>query len=64
MGCCRVGSSLAMAMQKRGHDVAVIDRAPAQPAPIVMPSAAISSSACKTAKLALPLSLSTRYFRR
>jgi trk system potassium uptake protein TrkA len=26
MGCGRVGSSLAMAMQKRGHDVAVIDR--------------------------------------
>ncbi|MXP22332.1 TrkA family potassium uptake protein [Gordonia sp. HNM0687] len=26
MGCGRVGSSLAMAMQKRGHEVAVIDR--------------------------------------
>ncbi|WAC58257.1 potassium channel family protein [Gordonia sp. SL306] len=26
MGCGRVGSSLAMAMQKRGHTVAVIDR--------------------------------------
>ncbi|MFW0784826.1 TrkA family potassium uptake protein [Gordonia sp. CPCC 206044] len=26
MGCGRVGSSLAMAMRKRGHDVAVIDR--------------------------------------
>ena len=28
MGCGRVGSSLAMAMQKRGHDVAIIDRDP------------------------------------
>ncbi|MDL9936398.1 TrkA family potassium uptake protein [Gordonia sp. ABSL1-1] len=26
MGCGRVGSSLAMAMQKRGHDIAIIDR--------------------------------------
>lgn len=26
MGCGRVGSSLAMAMQKRGHSVAIIDR--------------------------------------
>ncbi|MFT4043916.1 MAG: TrkA family potassium uptake protein [Gordonia sp. (in: high G+C Gram-positive bacteria)] len=26
MGCGRVGSSLAMAMQKRGHHVAIIDR--------------------------------------
>lgn len=26
MGCGRVGSALAMAMQKRGHEVAVIDR--------------------------------------
>ncbi|MCM3893860.1 MULTISPECIES: potassium channel family protein [Gordonia] len=29
MGCGRVGSSLAMAMQKRGHQVAIIDRDPA-----------------------------------
>ncbi|GAC68888.1 potassium channel family protein [Gordonia soli] len=28
MGCGRVGSALAMAMQKRGHDVAIIDRDP------------------------------------
>ncbi|MGV9713385.1 potassium channel family protein [Gordonia sp. NPDC003424] len=28
MGCGRVGSSLAMAMQKRGHAVAIIDRDP------------------------------------
>ncbi|AZG44198.1 Trk system potassium uptake protein TrkA [Gordonia insulae] len=28
MGCGRVGSSLAMAMQKRGHDVSIIDRDP------------------------------------
>lgn len=28
MGCGRVGSALAMAMQKRGHEVAVIDREP------------------------------------
>ncbi|MGC4932744.1 potassium channel family protein [Gordonia sp. DT30] len=28
MGCGRVGSSLARAMQKRGHEVAVIDRNP------------------------------------
>ncbi len=26
MGCGRVGSALAMSMQKRGHDVAIIDR--------------------------------------
>ena len=26
MGCGRVGSSLALAMQKRGHEIAVIDR--------------------------------------
>jgi trk system potassium uptake protein TrkA len=26
MGCGRVGSALAMAMQKRGHEVAIIDR--------------------------------------
>ena len=29
MGCGRVGSSLAMAMQKRGHQVSIIDRDPA-----------------------------------
>ncbi|WP_137808832.1 MULTISPECIES: TrkA family potassium uptake protein [unclassified Gordonia (in: high G+C Gram-positive bacteria)] len=28
MGCGRVGSALAMSMQKRGHDVAIIDRDP------------------------------------
>src|ERR1700733_15250456 len=45
-----------------GPAVAVIDRAPAQLAPITMPSDAISSSACTTANVALPVSLSTRYF--
>src|SRR5687767_7810240 len=38
-----------------------MDRAPAQPAPMTMPSAAISSSACTIANVAFP-SLSTRYF--
>ena len=32
-----------------GPEVAVIPRAPAQPAPIIMPAAANSSSACNTA---------------
>ena len=39
-------------------------RAPAQPAPIAMPMAAISSSACTTANVALPVSLSMRCCRR
>src|SRR6187200_3395974 len=45
-----------------GPDVEVIDRAPAQLAPITMPSAAISSSACTIAKVAFPVALSMRYF--
>src|SRR5476649_1706381 len=45
-----------------GPAVAVIDRAPAQLAPITMPSDAISSSACTMANVAFPVSLSTRYF--
>src|SRR5215471_7793719 len=45
-----------------GPAVAVIDRAPAQLAPITMPSDAISSSACTIANVALPVSLSMRYF--
>src|ERR1035438_5057555 len=44
-----------------GPDDAVIERAPAHPAPRTMPIAASSSSACTTAKLALP-SGPTRYF--
>src|ERR1051326_2176258 len=43
-----------------GPEVEVIDRAPAQPAPNTMPTAASSSSACTMAKVALP-SLSIRY---
>ena len=46
-----------------GPDVDVIDRAPAQTAPTTMPSAAISSSAWTIANVALPVSLSMRYFR-
>src|SRR6266550_3873771 len=45
-----------------GPAVAVIERAPAQLAPMTMPSDAISSSAWTMAKVALPVSLSTRYF--
>src|SRR5881398_1727108 len=45
-----------------GPAVAVIARAPAQLAPVTMPSDAISSSACTIAKVAFPVSLSTRYF--
>src|SRR6476619_232281 len=45
-----------------GPAVAVIDRAPAQLAPITMPSDAISSSACTIANVAFPVVLSTRYF--
>src|SRR5258706_15969365 len=45
-----------------GPAVAVIDRAPAQLAPITIPSDAISSSACTMANVALPVVLSTRYF--
>ena len=29
MGCGRVGSSLAMSMHRRGHEVSIIDRDPA-----------------------------------
>src|SRR4051794_5647272 len=47
-----------------GPEVAVIERAPAQLAPITMPSDAISSSACTTANVAFPVSLSMRYFFR
>src|SRR5215471_11913042 len=45
-----------------GPAVAVIERAPAQLAPITMPSDAISSSAWTIAKVAFPVSLSIRYF--
>src|SRR5918912_2829213 len=45
-----------------GPAVAVIARAPAQLAPMTMPSDAISSSACTMANVAFPVSLSTRYF--
>src|SRR6187401_3545642 len=45
-----------------GPAVAVIARAPAQLAPMTMPSDAISSSACTMANVALPVSLSMRYF--
>src|SRR3990172_5872394 len=46
-----------------GPAVAVMARAPAQPAPMTMPMAASSSSAWTTAKVALP-SGPMRYFRR
>src|SRR4029078_3939429 len=46
-----------------GPDVDVIARAPAQLAPTTMPSAAISSSACTIANVALPVSRSMRYLR-
>src|SRR5918911_883059 len=39
-----------------------MDRAPAQLAPITMPSDAISSSAWMMAKVAFPVALSMRYF--
>src|SRR5688500_18918143 len=45
-----------------GPDVAVMARAPAQLAPITMPSDAISSSACTIANVAFPVPLSIRYF--
>src|SRR6266436_1931842 len=45
-----------------GPAVAVIDRAPAQLAPMTIPSDAISSSACTIANVAFPVALSTRYF--
>src|SRR5690349_17809029 len=45
-----------------GPAVAVMERAPAQLAPITIPSDAISSSACTMANVAFPVSLSTRYF--
>src|SRR3977135_4195806 len=45
-----------------GPAVAVIERAPAQLAPITMPSDAISSSAWTIANVALPVALSVRYF--
>src|SRR6266566_4369910 len=45
-----------------GPAVAVIERAPAQLAPITMPSDAISSSAWTIANVALPVVLSVRYF--
>src|SRR5438477_5678113 len=45
-----------------GPAVAVIARAPAQLAPMTMPSDAISSSAWTIANVALPVALSTRYF--
>jgi hypothetical protein len=46
-----------------GPAVDVMARAPAHPAPITIPIDAISSSACTMANVALPLALSTRYFR-
>src|SRR5262245_60764333 len=45
-----------------GPEVAVMERAPAQLAPITMPSDAISSSAWTMAKVAFPVTLSIRYF--
>src|SRR5919198_5119757 len=45
-----------------GPAVAVIARAPAQLAPITIPSDAISSSACTIANVALPVAVSIRYF--
>src|SRR5436190_12629598 len=45
-----------------GPAVAVIARAPAQLAPITIPSDAISSSACTMANVACPVALSIRYF--
>src|SRR3954453_23414299 len=45
-----------------GPAVAVMERAPAQLAPMTMPSDAISSSACTMANVAFPVALSTRYF--
>ncbi len=45
-----------------GPEVDVIERAPAQLAPMTMPSAAISSSAWTMANVALPVSLSMRVF--
>src|SRR6267143_5526961 len=45
-----------------GPAVAVIERAPAQLAPITIPSDAISSSAWTIANVALPVSVSTLYF--
>src|SRR5579864_9158446 len=43
-----------------GPAVEVMERAPAQPAPSTIPAAASSSSACTTAYVALPVSLSMR----
>src|SRR5258708_10954309 len=45
-----------------GPAVAVIARAPAQLAPMTMPSDAISSSAWTIANVAFPVALSIRYF--
>src|ERR1051326_2420397 len=45
-----------------GPAVAVIDRAPAQLAPMTIPSDAISSSAWTIANVAFPVFLSIRYF--
>ncbi len=45
-----------------GPLVEVIARAPAQPAPTIVPMAAISSSACMTATVSLPVSGSRRSF--
>src|SRR6476659_1391960 len=45
-----------------GPAVAVIARAPAQAAPMTIPSDAISSSACTIANVALPVALSILYF--
>ena len=47
-----------------GPDVAVIDRAPAQPAPSTMPIAASSSSACTTANVAFPSGVTRNFFSR
>jgi hypothetical protein len=46
-----------------GPEVDVIALAPTQLAPMTIPMAAISSSAWTMAKVALPVSLSMRYFR-
>ena len=63
LGVVRRGRRTRTSARCPGPDVDVIARAPAQLAPTTMPSAAISSSACTIANVALPVSLSMRYFR-
>ena len=47
-----------------GPEVEVMERAPAQPAPSTMPMAASSSSACTTAKVALPSGVTRNFLSR